>query len=323
MNDKKYVAIITGTLASLILIIYLLALFLPEERYMDDEYPYWIQQRDYITANGTTQEILLLGDSRTKMGILATELGENTYNLSLGGGAPVEMYYTLETYLKHHPTPKAVFIIFGPTHYTQMASYAGRNLYFHYFDDITIEAVNKIVYEMDGKDFSPEAKMYKYRLPNVYMRPILGSLIKPRTRENRAIYERTSKEKGRLFHKNDHKERKTVYTPESRDKGFIPLKSLTFFTEEIIQLCQKNNIPVFVEQMPMGNPGYRKLKENGYFSDYKTYLKTFQDKFGIPVNYDVPLYEARYFQDDSHLNVKGAQKFTRELKEKYPQVFSE
>ena len=323
MSDKKFVTIISGTLVSLIIIFYLLALFLPEERYMDDEYPSWLQQRDYISTKGSKQEVLLLGDSRIKVGVLATKLGENTYNLALGGGSPIEMYYTLKTYLNHHPAPKAIIISFGPIHYTQMASYTARGMYFHYYDDETIKYVNSVIYKMDGKDLTSDAKMFKYRLPNVYMQPILKSIIKPRTRENRDLYERARKEKGRLFRKNEHNERKSVYIPESKDKGFIPLKSLTFFMEEIIQLCQNNNIPVYVEQTPMGNPGYQKLKENGYFTDYKTYLKAFQEKFRIPINYDVPLYEAQYFQDASHLNIKGAQKYTLELRNKYPQIFKE
>ncbi len=323
MNAKKYVSIIISTAVLFITAVYLLTLFLPEIRYMDEEYPYWIQQRDYITTKGTQQEILLLGDSRMKIGALATELGGNVYNLSLGGASPVEMYYTLKTYLAHRPLPKAVIIGFAPTHYTQMYnSYTGRNLYFHYFDDETAEAVNRVIYEKDGKDFSAESKLYKYRLPNVYMKPVIKSIFKPRLKENRSLYERTGKEKGRLFSHDDNKERKFVFTPESNDKGFKPLNSLTYYTEGLLQLCQENAIPIYIEQLPMGNPGYQKLKDNGYFTDYKAYLKALYDKYPATIiNYEVPLYEAQYFQDDSHLNIKGSKKFSRELKEKYPQVF--
>jgi lysophospholipase L1-like esterase len=72
----------------------------------------------------------------------------------------------------------------------------------------------------------------------------------------------------------------------------------------------------------MGNPGYQKLKDKGYFADYKSFLKSLHDKYPATViNYEIPLYEARFFRDDGHLNIKGAKKFTRELKEKYPQIF--
>lgn len=324
MNSKKYVTVIISTVLIFMATVYSLTLLLPEIRYMDDEYPYWIQQRDYISTKSNKQEVILLGDSRMKMGVLPTELGENAYNLSLGGASPVEMFYTLKTYLDHHPLPKAVIIGFAPTHYTQMyGSYIGRNMYFHYFNDETIDAVNKIIFEKDGKDFSLERKLYKYRLPNVYMKPVIKSIFKPRSTENTKLYELSRNEKGRMFSSSDNTERKFVFTPESNNTDFKPLNSLTYYIEEILRLCQENAIPVYVEQLPMGNPGYQKLLENGYFTEYKVYLKALHDKFPMSViNYEIPLYDAQLFRDNSHLNVKGAKRFSRELKEKYPQIFS-
>ena len=323
MSDKKYVTIIIGAVFSIIAVLYLLVLFLPEERYMDDDYPVWMQQRDYISSKGTKQEVLFLGDSRMYLGVIATKLGDNAYNLSLGGATPIEMYYTMKTYLKHHPAPKAVIVAFGPLQFATTGSYTTRNLYFHYFDDATVEAVNTIIYELNGRDFSFERNLYKFRSPNVYMGAILKSIINPRTLKNREIYENARTGRGWISRKNDYDEEKAVYLPENQMKEFIPLKSQTYFMEKILQLCLNNNIPVYIEQTPMGNPGYQMLKEKGYLSAYKDYLKTFSDKYGIPINYDIPLYDVHLFRDYSHLNLKGAKIFTRELKKKYQKVLTE
>ena len=323
MSDKKYVMIIIGTVLSIVTVLYLLILFLPEERYMDKEYPLWMQQKDYISTKGTEQEVILLGDSRMNLSILTTKLGENTYNLSLGGATPIEMYYTLKTYLEHHPVPKAVIIAFGPQQFTIVGSYISRGMYFHYFDDATIEYINRILYEMDGKDFSFERNIYKFRSPNVYMAPIFKSLLKPRTLTNRETYKNARTGRGWIYRDNDYDEEKSVYLPETKTKRFVPLKSQTYFMEQILQLCQKNNIPVYIDHMPMGNPGYQMITENGYLSSYKAYLKTFSDKYGVPINYDIPVYEARFFRDYSHLNLKGAEIFTQEFKKRYLEVFGE
>lgn len=323
MSDKKYVTILIGTVLSIITVLYLLVLFLPEERYMDEDYPFWMQQRDYISSKGTEQEILLLGDSRMLLGVLPAELSDNTFNLSLGGATPIEMYYTLNTYLKHHPAPKAVIVAFGPLQLVTMGCYTTRNMYFHYFDDTTVEAVNKIIYELNGKDLSFERNLYKFRSPNVYMEPILKSIINPKTLKNRELYENVRKGKGWIPRKNDYDEEKAVYLPETKMKEFIPLKSQTYYLEKILQLCLDNTIPVYVEQTPMGNPGYQMLKEKGYLSAYKSYLRTLNDKYGVPINYDIPLYEVNLFRDYSHLNLKGAKIFTRELKKKYLEIFTE
>ncbi|MBP3819953.1 MAG: DUF1574 family protein [Butyrivibrio sp.] len=321
MNAKRFVWLTAGILSFLAIGIYALILLLPENCYMDDEYPNWLEQRDHVFTDDTKQEILLLGDSRMKMGAMPTEMGDNVYNLALGGGSPIEMYYTLKNYLQHHPHPKAVILGFGPTHFTQMKSYAGRTLYFHYFDDKTVNDINKTVKDLDGVDFHTEYWAYKYHWPNVYMRPVLKSIFKPREEKNAALYQQAREAKGRLI-KNDKSEEQYIVTPESKDGPFAPLKSLTYYTEQILALCNDNNIPVYMEQLPMGNPGYQRLIDSGYMADYHAYLRQMQEKYAVNIYYDIPLYEPYYFQDEHHLNRKGALRYSNELKERYPFIFN-
>lgn len=101
----------------------LLAWIMPEKRYLNDDYPFLRQQQDHVRQDSDIVETIILGDSQSKMGILAQDLGDNTYNLSLSGATAIEMYYTLSNYLQHHPGPKALIISLSPGTFINIGTY--------------------------------------------------------------------------------------------------------------------------------------------------------------------------------------------------------
>lgn len=317
MTDKKYVLSLVGCVLSLAIIIYILTLCLPQMYYMDEEYPYWQQQKDYVLRKGENQEIIFLGDSRTKYGVATGELGENVYNLALGGGSPIEMYYTLNNYLQHHPKPRAVMIAFAPLHYESMGSYVGRNLYFHYLPNDVVDEVNKVIKDKDGTDLRWESIPYKYRLPNIYMNAVMQRLLRPNTEVNTRLYKRVEADKGwtRI-------DRALDLQPETngRMETFAPLPSLTYYMDKILALCEEYCIPCYIEQLPV--PGAEQNTGNITAAAYKEYFKELQGRYHVHVNDNIPVYDGKYFLDGSHLNEKGAKRYTKELKEKYKELFA-
>lgn len=321
MSEKNYTRIVVGTIGALFLIIYGLAWFFPEEYYMPDGYGPLMAQKDHVMEDSTQQEILLLGDSRMKADVFAYELGDNVHNLALSASSPIELYYTLKNYMEHHPKPKAVFIAFAPMHY-QVKGYYLRGLQcMRYFDNATIDEISKVIKEYDGKDYTNETFGYKYRLPNIYMKPILKGFIHSRWKENTETYQQAKDYRGRNFYEFGNKEMKEVHSPELTQESFICLGFINHYMEKAIELCLVNNIPIYIEQMPMGNPGYDMLVERGYIADHTQYMKQLHDKYQIPVNYDIPVYPAECFFDDSHLNEKSAEKFTADFRKKYSFIF--
>ena len=320
MNCKKYSLAIICVYFIPILIIWLSAWFLPEERYMDGEYPYWKQQKDYIMSNGDKSEILLLGDSRVKTGIIPKDMGNNVYNLALGGGTPIEMYYTLKNYLIHHPKPTAVIIAFGPIHYENIICYWNRALYFHYLDDDYILEVDKI---MDSDEKSDNTSYeYMYHLPSVYAKPIKNYLLHPKTGDrteiNNSTYKKALDSKGRLFLKYNLRKKTHVSSYEAKqNQDFKLLPCLDHYINMILTLCKEESIPVYIDQLPMGKEGHQILSSNGYFESYKKYMNSLAEKYDIPVEDEIPLFENQYFTDNSHLNDEGAKILTAMWREKY------
>lgn len=316
MNGKKFSLGLTFLVALAVLVASISVWVLPEEFYMDDEYPYWKQQKDYTLTDGTQSEVLLLGDSRMKMDVRPELLRDDVYNLALGGGTPVEMYYTLTDYLDHHPTPKMVIVAFGPIHYTQMECYMSRNAYFHYFSKERFQKANQKILELDQKDYSFETCTYVYRLPSIYLKRLVNALKSPQTERNQTRYAEAAKSRGRM--PMDYaKTLKNVTPPEAKNEHFLPLASQTYYMEKLIETCLDHHIPLHIEQTPMGSYGLPKLRDSGYLTEYEAYMQSFADKYPIDVNPIIPGYSDDEFGDNSHLNEKGQLRFTEELRKKY------
>ena len=91
MRTKTFCLGIAGIVAVLAVSAAAVVWCLPEERYMDREYPGWMQQRDAARAEGTEPEAVILGDSRVKIGAWPKFLAEDVQNLALTGGTPLEL----------------------------------------------------------------------------------------------------------------------------------------------------------------------------------------------------------------------------------------
>ena len=88
-----------------------------QDYYMDDEYAMYHAQRDYLLENQDHNDVIILGDSRTKAGLMPELLSDSTYNLALGGASPIEGYYSLREYLDNHPAPGTLILCYAPMHY--------------------------------------------------------------------------------------------------------------------------------------------------------------------------------------------------------------
>ena len=137
--------------------------------FMATEYSMWQEEKEYVKG-GEDADVLILGDSRAKSGIIpellmsqddpsasqssasqssanqssanqssANQNSENgnsddhpsIYNAAIGGATPIEMYYAFETYLKNHRAPEKVILIFAPYHMCDIDNWE-QTLYYNY-----------------------------------------------------------------------------------------------------------------------------------------------------------------------------------------------
>ena len=63
---------------------------------------------------------------------------------------------------------------------------------------------------------------------------------------------------------------------------------------------------------------YTRMGDNdNAFESYKKYMNSLAEKYDIPVEDEIPLFENQYFTDNSHLNDEGAKILTAMWREKY------
>ena len=296
------------------------AWFSPEYTYMDEEYPYWLQQKHYIFANADKAEFLFLGDSRAKMGIIPRIIHDKAYNLALGGATPLEMYYTLKIYLEHHPKPLKIIIAFAPIHYTQMECWEKRTLYFHYLPEEFAYEAQKQIFLSNGIGKKQQIKdwveyyQYHYYLPTKYMSTILGTCMMNGKR-NIEIYNQCVYNKG--YWENPKKWDGEGLNNGAKARVFLLSNCCDFYIRKLLRLCAKNEIPTYIEQMPENKTNFDALKTSGYLDMYEKYIKSLSGIKCIHVNPYIPVYDDKFFADASHLNIAGAEKFSQEMKSKY------
>lgn len=320
MNHKKFSLGLILSFISLVALVWFLSWAMPEKRYLNDDYPFLRQQKDHVLQDSDIQETIILGDSRTKMGILANELGNNTHNLALSGASSIEMYYTLSKYLAHHPQPKAIVLSLAPEHFSSIGTYPFGSAYLQYFTKNELDEINEFILTYDNKDFRTTTAWFYYRTPNVYMWPVLKAIFRPRTKAFNEVYAEAERTHGFMPGKRETNKTQVI-APETKEDGFHLDPVTDIYMKKILELGIERHIPIYVIQMPMGQAGHKILTESGYLHAYADYMRSLEQAYGIRIQKDVPVYKNEYFCDDSHLNRKGAEIFTQNLKADYPEIF--
>lgn len=322
MTSKKFFWGIVLVAYSVVILFALLIRCIDPMDYMDNEFASWQQQKDYIRAQGAERQIIFLGDSVFKAAVLPELISEKAQVLALGGATPIEMYYTLNEYLSHHPVPEKVFISFSPLHYADMESYRSRNLYFHYFPWREVVASQMTIFRYDKQpwfkyvpDLADDTE-YLLRLPTKYFRTIYDSRLQ-RSNANHKEYEAVSAARGHKYF-GLSSDWYLDYKPyQGWLKPFVPLNSLDFYIKEIIDVCKNNNIEVHVVQEPIHTLDYELISSRGYLEAFQTYMHTLATESGIDVECELPVYGVEYFGDNLHVNEAGAKRYSIELRDKY------
>lgn len=322
MKAKTYVFSIIIIFAILFFVADFIVWKLPPMNYFDEEYPYWVEQKDYITEGGKNNDILFMGDSVVKVGILPEIISEKSYNIAIGGTTPIEMYYSLNTYLKNNEPPKKLFIGFSPIHYSHLEWFKTRTVYFHYLSlDEMIEAEKIILKDEDLFFYEKPGMIWEdiecyLRFPNKYYLTIRNSKLK-RKEENTKKYNLARKAQGRMFFPPilhwhlSYKENKYVM------KGFQKRNSIDYYLKKLLALASENNIEVYIIQMPVNEITYQSFLKSEYATNFTNYMKELDDETDIEIETELPIYDRELFDDYMHLSKEGAVIYTQKLKEKY------
>ncbi len=291
---------------------------------------------DYVGAlwnkefTQTTQDkyysTLILGDSTANAAYVPEVLSDATVNLALAGSSTIEGYYTLEDYLEYNEAPKDVFISYMDYHLEEDEFTWDVCNFIHKFSEEQnaeiYKAIKKYgeqsVEELTSSDYERDEFMYSIYSPTVYSYSVWKSLGSDRKANNIDKMNSTIIRNGRYCSITN-----TEYEPDDiyGYSKFIVGDLQEYYYKRILKLCEKNDINVHMIKLPL-------CIDAGFVDDYEDEVQDYYDELledyeDADFYWFHTTYEHEFFCDQYHMNNHGAFRFSRELKEMYPEAFED
>lgn len=293
----------------------------------DHEYPLFQQRHDYIfEKTETAHDVIFLGDSGLMAAVkpaLVDDTGVSVYNLALPGSTSIQMYYTLKHYLESGKKAKTVFLSFVPLHFWQVSDFWNRTAYFHYLPLGDMIDVGKNVWKLDDNAFDgylPKLISYQFYFVNRYSSALKRFGFK-RHRSNKERYTELARDRG--YHMFGTEDKIEVMGPVTTYKEMpTPNPTVELYYNKIIRLCLDNGIQLVIEQTPLNayeQPHIHEEFSNGYIQFMQKYKERYPQ---ARVNTEPYFFPSNNFGDPLHLNAEGAERYTRMIIEKYPDIFT-
>lgn len=246
---------------------------------------------------------IILGNSRMYRGINPDKLKfGNFYNFAHDNDSFNQMYYKL-LYVENKSNKKIKYLIMGVDYFQFSFLSDTRNyIYGNKFSNEYMKDFENSKNFINKLNFYFEEKATKFKIS-------LNTLLE--VMKNRKIIKTYKLEENGWYHEQINKKGQLSDTVK-REWEILEVQKKYFFY--ILEYCKKNNIKVFMVMAPL-----RKVEEKYYPKEIVgKYKKFFISNIGI--NYlDYSHYldsNIEYFEDVTHLNEKGANKFSEELNNK-------
>ncbi len=270
---------------------------------------------------------IVLGDSTANAAFMPEVISDSMINLSMLGTGPIEGYYTLKEYLENNKAPEACYVCYYDSHYHLLGVYWDEIVAGHRFNVGTnLDIIKNATEETSDKGlFAALSDFVAYQLyfPSKYTTTVLAAVADrkegiSRFDKNEATLAQAKLHNGRYAYIGNQ----IFETVQMREYPEMAGKQIYIdYMCKIIELCQANNIEVYLEKAPM--PDNAILTEQ-YISDVNSFYSYFTERYdNVSFDWDDKIYESKYFAEESHLNNDGAYRFSTHIKECNKKLFGE
>ncbi len=318
---KKTVFILKCILAAAPAIVLIAFTMMCPMCYMDEEYPAWRytgQVAQGRMGNDSDYDTVILGDSGAMSSIVPALTESDCVNLAVGGATSIEMYYFFEEYLKNHKAPETVVIMFAPFHYWHIDNYETRTLYFKAISATRLFDLYDNAKKCDASSVWKKGRIgdelsARASLPNKYLPAIKAARFTGRYAVNTDAFSDIVKERGWGSFGSLEECYDESYETSYEDMEVTgDAKLITLYMQRILRLCNDNKIHVRIIQPAVNTATFEGLNEH-YYGAYRNYIKQISQVCDdVEYESELRVYDGKYFADTSHLNRKGAEKFTKE-----------
>jgi hypothetical protein len=290
--------------------------------FLSKEYPLFVgkfELMDHYSQPG----LVIFGDSDPMAGILPVELNPKTINLSLAGTSPEEVYFLGKRLMKGSIRPSAVLISISPYHFVHVENFWERGVKFGVIGSQEANEVLNIASQFKEKQFllgagsfaidgKLEAFLKSFWLPTYYLSSIIAGHFNERKKENEEALEVVLAARGQFYMGTKNGSKEIGLSAKLDEFKLSPV--INYYFMKTLRLFKDGGIPVYFIAMPIKNSS-RKVVEPLVMKDFKNYIKKIakeDSNFHVLSNLET-FYSWKYYGDSTHLNEKGAERFTEEL----------
>jgi hypothetical protein len=299
--------------------------------YTSPEYPIWLAKTNYINSANSRSENIIIGDSRAVAGFVPAIIGDDYYNLAIGGETPLEGYYTLKRYLEKNKSVKNLIISYAPMHLQVSDTFFERTLKYDFLDDREVAQAFQLSNEYNEKFWIDGEKgnsyglfeypvkfvyafLIKYKFFYFYRAEIRNMIFENRLQKNLVLLAQLDERKGNIDF--GIKPLSDELNYEAKEKEFNISLVQSFYLTQLLELADHNNIKVYYINAPFNEASYKEINAS-YLSKYNSFFNELKSRYPYFVFYsEIFSYDNQYFGDPSHLNQKGQEKFSTDVKMK-------
>ncbi len=331
MTNKSYLTLFFSLCIIALTVIWCGIKFLPEF-YQDREYGMWQAKKTLIQQFKADKEgeqsLIIIGDSRAVAGINPLDSQQTMLNLALGGGTPLEGFYTYQSLLQQNSDfDHKLVLSYAPTHFHH-GLWLTRTAKYHYFsDDIINEAVSQSAalndevfmdmgHHITLREGADIAQSYAYYVPSLYIKTAVKGAILRRYRQVNEAFENTVHSLGYSpFGTADANNQKNEFSHLPQDYQIAPVAD--FYMRKLIELAATTGTTVYLSPMPFNPASCEAAKGHPAMNIYQGYLTSLAQEFThVSVLNEVDCLPENYFGDPSHLNAAGAKYMTATLEKR-------
>lgn len=288
--------------------------------YMNQEYPMWSSIKHKMNSNHHGEyNFLFIGDSRAKTGFIPQEFDSHvlkSLNLSIGGGTPIEAYFSLKSYLSHNKDAPVKYLLFSyaPFHLMIQDSYWNRTVRFDFLETEDYKSILKVVEKLDDRSTlgdieSKQSDLYTGK----YLIEFFKGITLFRWQKNKEVSVHLEKSHDHYYFGRNNEA--NSFSQETEFLNFKPSKLLNFYFEETLALAKEHNIKLYYYTMPLSKLSYDKTSSD-FIQSYNLYIQNISKKYNMLNLNSLHYCENSYFGDASHL-YRGATIITSDIRKKF------
>ena len=281
--------------------------------FLDAEYGMWSATQE-MTRTCAHGDVVMLGDSRAKAGLVPSVMGSKVTNFALGGGSPIEAYYLVERMLQCPTPPKHVIVSFSAMYFSFVDVYWARSALFGFLSFAELEEVRRLsvdlrdplIYSMSKAKrpfYALKNLSYATGMPSYYFPAMINARFFMRKKTNDDVMRTTIRNRGHTF----------FGTAESAEwlveylKAFRVSPIMHHYFSAMVQRLLEKDARIWFVGMPLNKTTYDAFGPS-VRDDFLAYLQRFSAKDGRfrVVGEVLPWLTRENFGDGEHLNPKGA-----------------